>query len=202
VGARMPAEIIDTVAVYEGWTRLLRARLRLADGTRIVREVEDHGRAVAVLPYDPVRRTALLIRLLRAPVLMEAGGQDLLEAPAGLVEEDDTAETARRELDEETGLKAGALEHVATVWTMPGISTERMDLYLAPYSAGDRVGTGGGVAGEHENITVVEMPLDELWTRARTNEIADMKTLALVLLLHARQPRLFAAAPAPSSAAE
>jgi len=198
----MPAEIVDTVAVYEGWTRLLRARLRLADGTHIVREVEDHGRAVAVLSYDPVRRTALLIRLLRAPVLLEAGAQDLLEAPAGLVEEDDTAATARRELDEETGLRAGKLEHVGTVWTMPGISTERMDLYLAPYSAEDRVGAGGGVAGEHENITVIEMPLDELWAKAQRNAIADMKTLTLVLLLHARHPRLFADAPARPSAVE
>ena len=191
----MSPEIVQTVTVYQGWTQLLRARIRLADGGEIVREVEDHGAAIAVLPYDPVRRTALVIRLLRAPVLLEAGVPDLLEVPAGLVEEDDTAETARRELHEETGLKVRELEPAGSVWTMPGLSTERMDLYLARYSTEDRIGPGGGLEGENENITVVELPLDELWTMARENAIADMKTLTLVLILHARHPQLFTAAP-------
>ena len=197
----MSPKIVQTVTVYQGWTQLLRARILLAGGNEIVREVEDHGAAVAMLPYDPVRRTALMIRLLRAPALLEAGLPELLEVPAGLVEEDDTAETARRELREETGLNARDLEHAGSVWTMPGISTERMDLYLARYSAEDRIGPGGGLEGENENITVVEMPLDDLWAKAQRNEISDMKTLTLVLMLHARHPQLFAV-PAHASGAE
>ncbi|MEA2985163.1 MAG: hypothetical protein QOD94_1417, partial [Alphaproteobacteria bacterium] len=79
----MPPEIIAKYALHEGWCNLLRLRIRV-DSSEVIREVEDHGRAVAVLPYDPVRRTALLIRLLRAPVLLTAGIAELLEAPAGL----------------------------------------------------------------------------------------------------------------------
>lgn len=188
----MSPRIIDTADVYRGWTRLRLLRLRFDDGQEVTREVEDHGRSVAVLPYDPARRTAVLVRLPRAPVLLTSGVSDLLEVPAGLVEEGDPAETARRELYEETGLQVRGVEHVGNVWSMPGISTEQMDLYLARYSAEDRTGPGGGLADEHENITVVEMPLDELWARLLRNEIADMKTLALLLILHTRKPQLFA----------
>jgi nudix-type nucleoside diphosphatase (YffH/AdpP family) len=188
---RVPARILSSTILHEGFCKLIRVRLRLPDGDEIDREVEDHGASVAMLPYDPVRRTALLIRLLRAPVLLTANMADLLEAPAGLVDEDMPADAARRELHEEAGLAVTDLEHVGTVWTMPGISTERMDLYLARYSEADRVGAGGGVAGESENITVVEMPLSELWAKAQGGGIADMKTLTLILLLHEKHPELF-----------
>lgn len=187
----MAAQIVARHTVHSGFTTLMTIRLRLGDGTEINREVEDHGRAVAVLPYDPVRRTALLVRLLRAPVLFSAGIGELLEVPAGLIEEGDAADAARRELQEETGLEAARLEHVGCVWTSPGISTERMDMYLAAYSAEDRVGAGGGLADEHENITVIEIPLRELWGIVNSGQITDMKTLTLVLLLRSRQPKLF-----------
>jgi nudix-type nucleoside diphosphatase (YffH/AdpP family) len=181
---------VEKRTLHAGWCNLLRLRIRVDNG-EVFREVEDHGRAVAVLPYDPVRRTALLIKLLRAPVLLTAGIAELLEVPAGLADESDPAETARRELWEETGLRLRSVEALGCVWTMPGISTERMDLFLARYSKADRVGAGGGLASEDENITVEEISLDELWARAQAGQIADMKTLTLILLLHARHPELF-----------
>ncbi len=105
----MPPEIVEKRTLHAGWCNLLRLRIRV-DNSEVFREVEDHGRAVAVLPYDPVRRTALLIKLLRAPVLLTAGIAELLEVPAGLADESDPAETARRELWEETGLQRAALK--------------------------------------------------------------------------------------------
>jgi hypothetical protein len=74
---------------------------------------------------------------------------------------------------------------------MPGISTELMHLYLAPYGPGDRTGAGGGVAGEHENITIVEMKLFDLAAMADRGELVDLKTLALVQTLRLRRPDLF-----------
>jgi nudix-type nucleoside diphosphatase (YffH/AdpP family) len=169
----------------------LRLRIRL-NGSEFDREVEDHGRAVAILPYDPASGTVLLVRLLRAPPLLAAGVPELLEAPAGLMGKDSADDAARRELHEEVGLRVRDLEPMGTVWTMPGISTERMALYLARYSASDLVAVGGGLADEHENITVVEMPLAELWAKALQGMITDMKTLALIYMLHHRHPELFA----------
>ena len=76
-------------------------------------------------------------------------------------------------------------------WPSPGILTERVALFLAPYCASDRVGAGGGLAEEHEEIEVVELPLDELASLADTGALSNMKTLALVQTLRLRRPGLF-----------
>ena len=181
---------------HDGWARLLVADVLLPDGSRATREIEDHGEAVGVLPYDPARRVALLVRQFRAPVrhvLGETSGEadDLIEVPAGLRDEPDAEAAARREVLEEVGLRLGDLEPVCTAWSMPGISTERMALYLAPYGAADRVAAGGGLAAERESITVVELPLAELARRADAGALTDLKTLALVQTLRLRRPDLF-----------
>jgi nudix-type nucleoside diphosphatase (YffH/AdpP family) len=187
----MAHQIIDVKTLHEGWGRLLALRIRLGDGQVMKREVEDHGAAVGVLPYDPERRVAMLVRQFRAAVFHASGEEEVLEAPAGLLEEDDPAACARREALEEVGLTLTSLEPVAGVWTMPGISTEYMHLYLAPYGAGDRTGGGGGLADEHENITVVEMRLSELAALADAGRVTDLKTLALLQTLRLRRPDLF-----------
>jgi nudix-type nucleoside diphosphatase (YffH/AdpP family) len=184
-------ELLGTELRYKGWSTLLVASIRLADGQIIKREIEDHGNAVAVLPFDPVRRTAIVVRQFRAPVLQAGGDPMLIEAIAGLAEGADPADCARREAMEEAGLKLGAVELVVRGWGMPGISTERMDLFLAVYAAVDRVAAGGGLAEEHEDIEVIELPLGELAAMVDAGKIADMKTLALVQTLRIRQPELF-----------
>ena len=90
-------QILSTRSLYDGWTSLRLVRVRLDSGEVVNREVEDHGDAVAVLPYDPVRRMAMLIRIMRAPALLRAGRAALFECPAGLLDEADPAEAARRE---------------------------------------------------------------------------------------------------------
>ena len=191
----MPPQILWTRGLYDGWTTLRLVRVRHESGDIFDREVEDHGDAVVVLPFDPVRRTALLVRVLRVPAFLSAGRTELLECPAGMMEDTDPAQTARREAYEEVGLRLRELEHAGRVWTSPGVSTERMDLYLAPYSGADRVGAGGGLATEHEHIEVTEMSLDSLWSMVERKEIDDLKTLTLVLMLRIRHPDLFGAVP-------
>jgi nudix-type nucleoside diphosphatase (YffH/AdpP family) len=163
----------------------------LPDGTRFNREIEDHGRAACVLAYDPERRTALLVSQFRAAVFLTSGETDLLEVVAGVVDAGDGADTAKREAMEEAGVQLRNLETVATVWTSPGISTERSEMFLAAYSAADRTGVGGGLAAEHEKITVVEVALTELAAMVDTGRVTDMKTLALAQTLRLRHPALF-----------
>jgi nudix-type nucleoside diphosphatase (YffH/AdpP family) len=184
-------QILSTRSLYDGWTTLRLVRVRLDSGEVVNREVEDHGDAVAVLPYDPVRRMVMLVRILRTPALLRAGRATLLECPAGLLEEADPAAAARREACEEVGLALGDMEHVGRVWTSPGVSAEQMDLYLAPYSAADRVNAGGGIASEHEAIEVTELGLDVVWTMVERGELDDMKTLALMQALRLRHAELF-----------
>ncbi len=188
----MPHEIVDLKIMHDGWSRLLTLRIRLPDGQVIKREVEDHGSAVSVLPYDPERRVAMLVRLFRAPAFYVDGQAEMLEAPAGLLEEDNPADCARREALEEVGLTLTSLEPAGGVWTMSGISTEYMHLFFAPYGPEARTHEGGGLAGENEHITVVEMKLSELAAMADEGRLSDLKTLALIQTLRLRRPELFA----------
>jgi nudix-type nucleoside diphosphatase (YffH/AdpP family) len=188
----MTGPAIDKMEIaHRGWTTLSVVTFVLPDGTKFNREIEDHGRAACVLAYDPERRTALLVSQFRAAVFLTSGETDLLEVVAGVIDAGDGADTARREAMEEAGVQLRNLETVATVWTSPGISTERSEMFLAAYSAVDRTGTGGGLAAEHEKITIVEIALAELAALADTGRITDMKTLALVQTLRLRQPALF-----------
>ncbi len=184
--------VIKLEQTHKRWASMSIATIRMPDGKLILRDVEDHGCAAAVLPYDPLRRTALLVEQLRAPQLVSVGATHSLEAIAGCVEgEDEPAATAKREALEEGGLRLDALELVASVWSMPGVSTERMTLYLAEYRAADRIGDGGGVAHEDEEIRVVEMGLAKLATLMAEEDLVDMKTLVLVQALRLRRPELF-----------
>ncbi len=190
--SRMKPHIKTIRTAHQGWGKYLIADVCLPNGAEVVREIEDHGAAVSVLAYNPTRRTAILVSQFRVPAFMTLAQERVLEAIAGGIEESDPDACARREAMEEAGLRLRALEHVTTAWTMPGISTERVDLYLAVYGEEDRLGEGGGVADEHEDITVVELPLDELAALVDDRRLDDMKTLVLVQTLRLRRPDLFA----------
>jgi len=187
----MSAKILATKIVYDGWAKYLLAKVRLEDGHVAEREIVEREACVSVLPYDAKRKVALLVRQFRAPVLMKTGEQELLEAVAGMCDGGDAKDAARREAHEEAGVKLSSLEPLGAMWTSPGGSTERMYLYLAPYTGADFESDGGGADGEHENITVVEIPLRELGSLADSGGISDMKTFALVQSLRLRRPDLF-----------
>jgi len=186
------AEIVAARVAYKGYVTVSVVTLRAPDGSTHEREIEDHGRSACVLPYDPERRVALLVRMPRAPLLQAGEPEPLYEAPAGMIDAGETPEAAIvREAEEEAGLRLSKLEPVVTAWPSPGVSAERSSLFLAAYSASDRVGAGGGLVDEHEAITVEELSLPELAVMADAGRIADLKTLALVLALRLRRPELF-----------
>ena len=178
-------------SLYEGWGRYLKAEIELADGSVVTREMEDHGDAACVLPFDPDRKVAMLVRQLRAPLLFVAGLQDLLEAPAGRLDGDDPAACAIREAEEEAGLTLRDLIPIGASAPMPGVSTERIHLFLASYSERDRTGRGGGVATETESMVVTEIPLAGVAALADDGRLPDMKTHLLIQTLRLRRPDLF-----------
>jgi nudix-type nucleoside diphosphatase (YffH/AdpP family) len=188
----MKPSILERTIVYSGYMTVEKLRIRLADGAIVLREVERHGNAAAVLPYDAERRCALVAHLFRAPVFSETGANMFEEACAGMIEHEESDEAAaRREAGEELGVRLGEMELVARIWSSPGVSAERQSLFLAPYVPADRFGAGGGVVGEHEGITVVERPLRELFRDIEAGRVVDGKLVTLLLELRFRKPGLF-----------
>jgi nudix-type nucleoside diphosphatase (YffH/AdpP family) len=186
------AEVVSVKDLYRGWSHFALATFRLDNGDLVERCVEDHGPGAVVLPYDPDRRVALLVRQFRAGVTF-GGGKEGPEAPAGLLEEgEDGATGARREALEETGLVLKTLESIGRYWSSPGVSTEATELFLAPYGPADRTGQGGGV-DDHEDIEIVETPLAALKSALERGELGDLKLLALVQALLLKRPELFSA---------
>jgi nudix-type nucleoside diphosphatase (YffH/AdpP family) len=188
----MTVELRKVETAWQGYLTVLVATCADDEGQTFQREVEHHGRAACVLPYDPVRRTALMVNQPRAPVIWAGGPPELLEAPAGMVENEDPEDTAIREAMEECGVTLKRLDALGSPFSCPGVSSERVDLFLAEYGQADRVGAGGGAAGEDERIAVEEVPLGLLWTWVEQRRIEDLKSLALILALRVRRPELFA----------
>ncbi|MET3725196.1 NUDIX domain-containing protein [Sphingomonas trueperi] len=182
-----PGHRIESVeTVFQGWGRMLLATLRTPDGSLIRRQVEDHGDAVGVLPYDAERGTVLLVRQSRPPLIFRGETESVFEVLAGRIDPGEAAEdSARREAVEECGVMLGTIALVGHFFSMPAVSTERLSLYLAPYSHADRTSAGGGLADDHEDIEVIEMRLDDLWAKGM-GALADMKTAILVLALRER----------------
>lgn len=159
-----------------GRGRLFRIE-RLHLGTRhgsVARDVVRHPGGVAVLPVDGQGRV-LLLRQYRAAL-----GRSVLEIPAGITDPSDPGpeEAARRELEEETGLRAGALELLATVHTSPGYTDEELRVYLATgIVRGSRRPDG---AEEHE-AELVEMSGEEALAAVDSGEITDSRTVVALL---------------------
>ena len=178
-------KVTRTETLHDAWGTL--RRYTLEDGS--TREVYDHGHAVACLAHDASRGTVLLVRQHRLPIALHEcdlpgdGAHDgmSVEAPAGLIEEGETPEeTMRREMLEETGYRVRALALVADLYASPGSLSERMLLFTATYSQADRVGEGGGIEDEREDIEVLEVPLEEARAMLREGRIRDLKTAYLI----------------------
>jgi nudix-type nucleoside diphosphatase (YffH/AdpP family) len=177
--------VVASRPVYKGWNSLeivtVEARDLKGNLRRHEREVIDHGEASVVLTIDRHRGVAVMARQWRAPLIATGRDPFLLEVCAGIIDPGETPEeAARREAEEEIGLKIGSLRKVGSVLPSAGTLTERLHLFIADVSAGDRTQNGGGNAHEGEDIEVVEVPLPELFEMAARGEIQDAKTLILV----------------------
>ncbi|MFC7879402.1 NUDIX domain-containing protein [Isoptericola sp. NPDC057391] len=186
-GLRRNPDVVvrDVELTSQGWHVLRRTTFdhRRRDGTwrTLERETYDRGDGATILLHDDARSTVLLTRQFRFPAYVNDHPDGMLiETAAGLLDDDDPETAIRREVAEELGVAVGPVEHVFTAYMSPGSVTEKVHFYAAPYTPRDRVGPGGGVAYEGEDIEAVELRRDDALAMIHDGRIVDGKTIMLL----------------------
>ena len=153
-----------------------------SDGTwqRQSRETYDRGNGATILLYDPRRRTVVLTRQLRYPAFVNGHDDLLIEAPAGLLDAAEPEVRIRAEVEEETGFQVREVRQVFDAFMSPGSVTERLHFFVGEYAPGDRKSAGGGNVAEGEDISVLEVDLDEALAMIDAGTIRDGKTIMLL----------------------
>lgn len=178
-----PAPNAPTETLAEG--RFL--RLQKQGRWEFVSRVQANGAAFLCAVTDD--RELVLVEQYRVPLRSR-----VIELPAGIIGDDPAfagesiEAAAARELEEETGFRAGHIERLLSGPTAPGMSSEMLHLFRATGLV--RVGAGGGVAGE-EDITVHVVALDAVpaWLAARSAAGVLVEPRVYVGLWFAQEPR-------------
>jgi len=144
------------------------------------RESYDLGDAAMVLPYDRARGKVLLIQQFRWPVFESGYRQLLIEVIAGKLDGDTPVDCIAREAMEEAGVTIANPRLISHCFTSPGAVKERTSVFLADYDSTAKRAKGGGHEHEGEDISVLEMSLDEALAMVESGEIVDMKTIMLL----------------------
>jgi len=145
------------------------------------REVYDRGNGAAILLYNIAQKTVILTRQFRLPSFVNGNGSGfLIEACAGLLDQENPEEAIRRETEEETGYRIREVRKVFESYMSPGSVSEILYFFIAEYSASMKVHEGGGVAQEEEDIEVLELGFDQAYEMIETGEIRDAKTIMLL----------------------
>jgi nudix-type nucleoside diphosphatase (YffH/AdpP family) len=144
------------------------------------RESYDRGNGAALLPYDPARGTVILVRQFRYPAYVNGYDDLLIEAVAGLLDDESPEVRIRAEAEEEIGYRLGEIRKIFEAFMSPGSVTEKLHFFVAPYDPAMRIGSGGGIASEGEDIEVLELPIDQALAMIGDGRIADAKTIMLL----------------------
>jgi ADP-ribose pyrophosphatase len=165
-------EVLERSMIYDG--RIIHLgleRVRLPNGKTTELEIIRHQGAAAVVPIDD-EGNVYLVRQYRHAI-----GGWILEVPAGKLDPGEPPEEcARRETEEEVGMKAGQLHSLGPIWTTPGFTDEKIWLFL-----GTGLTPGRRALEDDEAIEVERMPLAEAIALVDQGEISDSKSVIALL---------------------
>ena len=148
---------------------------------QLSREAYDRGNGATILLYNADTKTVILTRQFRMPTYINGNESGLLiECCAGLLDKNNAEDCIRRETEEETGYQITNVKKVFEAYMSPGSVTEILHFFIAEYTNDMKVGNGGGLEEENENIEVLELLFTEALQMIRTGEIRDAKTIMLL----------------------
>ena len=178
-------EITNTKILSNNWYTLKKVTFNYQkpDGSWETQEREayDRGNGAVILLYNKPQRTVILTRQFRLPTYINGNTSGMMiEACAGLLDEDNAEDCIRRETEEETGYQITQVKKLFQAYMSPGSVTEVLHFFSAEYDKSMKVSDGGGVAHEHENIEVLELDIDQAYGMIATGEIKDAKTIMLL----------------------
>ena len=178
-------KLISKDLLSSNWGKLFKVKYKyqLKDGSSQIqqREVYDRGNGAVILLYNKNKGTVILTEQLRIPTWFNGNVDGLMiEACAGMLDENDPEDCIRRETEEETGYTLSDVKKVIEVYMSPGSVTEILYFFVAAYSDTMKTGEGGGVDKEHENIEVLELSFDIAMEMISNGRIKDAKTIMLL----------------------
>lgn len=144
------------------------------------RETYDRGNGATILLYHPQQRTVILTRQFRYPAFVNGHDDLLIETPAGLLDDASPEERIRAEAEEEAGYRVKEVRKVFEAYMSPGSVTELVYCFVGEYDRDSRLGEGGGLEHEGEDIEVMEVPIDEALRMVDDGRIRDGKTIMLL----------------------
>lgn len=137
----------------------------------------ERGEAVAVLIYLQDKDAFVLVRQFRYGVFASGESGWIDEIVAGVIEDSNPIECARRECIEEAGYVIEDLRPIGKIYSSPGITTERIHCFIGYCNSTDKQYSGGGRDDEHEDILIVELPREEARDKLLRGEFRDGKTI-------------------------
>jgi GDP-mannose pyrophosphatase NudK len=178
-------KLLQTDILSDNWYILRKITYEYQDASGKVhtqtREAYDRGNGATILLYNRENRTVILTRQFRLPTYINGNSTGMLiEACAGLLDNDNPEDCIRRETEEETGYKISKVNKIFEAYMSPGSVTEILYFFTGEYEHYMKVNEGGGVAHEQENIEVLEIPFDDALRMVQTGEIKDGKTIMLL----------------------
>ena len=144
------------------------------------REIYDRGNGATLLPYNLAQGTVVLVRQFRYPAYVNGYDDLLIEAAAGLLDNETPEMRIRAEAEEETGYRLGEIRKIFEAFMSPGSITEKLHFFVAEYEPDMKIGAGGGLAAEGEDIEVLELSIDQALAMIGDGRIADAKTIMLL----------------------
>lgn len=178
-------QILSNEILSDNWYTLHKVTYtyQKKDGTTETqsREAYDRGNGATILLYNKEQGTVILTRQFRLPTYLNGNTDGLLiEACAGLLDEDEPEECIRRETAEETGYHITDVHKIFEAYMSPGSVTEILHFFVAAYTSSMKQGEGGGVEQEQENIEILELSFSEALNMIAEGRIRDAKTIMLL----------------------
>lgn len=186
--------LLDTTILSNNWYTLKKVTYEIekSNGEKSVqtREAYDRGNGAVILLYNKAKQSVILTRQFRLPTFINGNETGMLiEACAGLLDNDNPEDCIRRETEEETGYQLTDVRKVYEAYMSPGSVTEILYFFVGEYNKEMKITDGGGIEHEQEDIEVLEMGFAEAFQKIETGEIKDAKTI--MLLQYAKINNLF-----------